>query len=133
MGCDAANIVAAIAPTATDLRTQPCNAARPISMMEVKGMADSLEPYEGGLVGPAGGQYVAVGAKASQKLWADIDKCTGSTTANDKYCASYTQCADGVEVDLCSLPNTDHDPYGNSLGFNVASVIWSMFKRQPMR
>ena len=133
MGCDAANIVAAIAPTATDLRTQPCNAARPISMMEVKGMADSLEPYEGGLVGPAGGQYVAVGAKASQKLWADIDKCTGSTTTNDKYCASYTQCAEGVEVGLCSLPNTDHDTYGNGLGFNVASVIWSMFKRQPMR
>jgi hypothetical protein len=38
-----------------------------------------------------------------------------------------------VEVGLCSLPNTDHDPYGNSLGFNVANVIWSMFKRQPMR
>ena len=133
MGCDAADVIAAIAPAATDLRTQPCNAARPISMMEVRGMADALEPYEGGLVGPAGGQYVAVGAKASQKLWADIDRCTGSTTTNDKYCATYTQCAEGVEVDLCSLPNTDHNPYGNSLGFNVASVAWSMFKRQPMK
>jgi poly(3-hydroxybutyrate) depolymerase len=94
MGCDAADVIAAIAPTATDLRTQPCNAARPISMMEVKGMADSLEPYDGGMVGPAGGQYLAVGAKASQKLWADIDKCTGTTTTIDQYCESYTQCAD---------------------------------------
>ena len=133
MGCDAADVIAAIAPAATDLRTQPCNAARAISMMEVRGMADSLEPYEGGVVGPAGGQYTDVGAKASQKLWADIDKCTGATTTNDKYCESYTQCADGVEVDLCSLPNTDHSTYGNSLGFNVASVAWSMFKRQPMK
>jgi len=126
-------VIAAIAPAATDLRTQPCNAARPISMMEIKGMADSLEPYGGGLVGPDGGQYTAVGAKASQKLWADIDKCTGSTTTTDKYCECYTECADGVEADLCSLPNVDHSPYGNSLGFDVASVAWSMFKRQPMK
>ena len=133
MGCDAADVVAAIAPTATDLRTQPCTVARPISMMEVKGMVDSLEPYDGGLVGPVGGQYVAVGAKASQKLWADIDKCSGSAATSDKYCTSYSQCADGVEVDLCSLPNTGHDVYGNTLGFDVAGVAWSMFKRQAMK
>jgi polyhydroxybutyrate depolymerase len=133
MGCDAADVIAAIVPTATDLRTQPCKSARPISMMEIKGMADSLEPYDGGVVGPEGGQYTDVGAKASQKLWADIDKCTGTTTTNDNYCESYTQCADGVEVDLCSLPNTDHSTYSNSLGFNVASVAWSMFNRQPMK
>jgi poly(3-hydroxybutyrate) depolymerase len=133
MGCDAADVIAAIAPMATDLRTQPCNATRPISMMEIRGMADSLEPYEGGMVGPAGGQYLAVGAKASLKLWADIDKCTGTTTTIEKYCESYTQCGDGVEADLCSLPNVDHSPYGNSLGFNVASAAWSMFKRQPMK
>lgn len=133
MGCDAADVIAAIAPVDTDLRTQPCNAARAISMMEIRGMADSLEPYEGGMVGPAGGQYLAVGAKASLKLWADIDKCTGTTTALDKYCESYTQCADGVEADLCSLPNTDHSAYNNSLGFSVATTVWKMFQRQPMR
>lgn len=133
IGCDAADIVAAIAPVATDLRTQPCSAARPISMMEVKGMADSLEPYEGGMVGPEGGQYLAVGAKASLKLWADIDQCTGTTTALDKYCETYTQCAGGVEADLCSLPNTDHSAYNNSLGFSVATTVWKMFQRQPMR
>jgi len=133
MGCDAADVIAAIAPTATDLRTQPCKPTRPISMMEVKGMADSLEPYEGGVVGPAGGQYTAVGAKASQKLWATIDQCTATAKTIDTYCESITDCADGVEADLCSLPNTDHSVYGNSLGFNVASVVWSMFKRQPMK
>jgi poly(3-hydroxybutyrate) depolymerase len=133
MGCDAADIIAAIAPTGTDLRTQPCNAVRPISMMEVRGMADSLEPYEGGLVGPPGGQYDSPGAQGSLALWADINQCTGTPTTIEKYCESYTQCADGVETDLCSLPNVDHSPYGNSLGFNVARVAWSMFKRQPMK
>lgn len=133
MGCDAADVIAAIAPVATDLRTQPCNATRPISMMEIRGMADSLEPYEGGIVGPEGGQYLAVGAKASLKLWADIDKCTGTPTTLDKYCESYTQCAEGVEADLCSLPNVDHSPYSNSIGFNLATTVWKMFQRQPMR
>lgn len=132
IGCDAANVIAAIAPIATDLRTKPCNATRPISMMEFRGTADSLEPYEGGLVGPAGGQYLAVGAKASLKLWADINQCTGTTTTIDKYCESYTTCKDGVEADLCSLPGVDHAPYRNNLNFNVADTAWKMFQRQPM-
>lgn len=133
VGCDAADVIAAIAPVATDLRTQPCNAARPISMIEVRGMADSLEPYEGGLVGPEGGQYVLVGAKESLKLWAAINKCTDNPTEMEKYCEGHTQCEAGVETDLCSLPNVDHSPYSNSLGFNVAATAWKVFQRQPMR
>lgn len=133
MGCDAADVIAAIAPMSTDLRTQPCTPKRPISMLEVRGLADSLEPYAGGLVGPAGGQYTAVGAKASLELWADIDQCTGTTSPFEKYCEKYSQCESGVETALCSLPNVDHSPYGNSLNFDVASIAWGMFERQPMK
>jgi len=133
MGCDAADVIAAIAPMATDLRTQPCKPARPISMLEIRGLADSLEPYAGGLVGPAGGQYTAVGAKASLKLWADINLCTGAASSFDQYCERYTQCSNAVESALCSLPNVDHSPYGNSLNFDVASAAWSLFERQPMK
>jgi polyhydroxybutyrate depolymerase len=133
IGCDAADVFAAIAPMSTDLRTQPCNAARPITMIETRGMADSLEPYEGGLVGPAGGQYVLVGAKESLKLWAAINKCTDTAKEYEKYCEGHTQCGDGVETDLCSLPGVDHSPYNNSLGFNVAANAWKIFLRQPMK
>jgi poly(3-hydroxybutyrate) depolymerase len=133
MGCDAGDIIAAIAPVATDLRTKPCNAARPISMLEIRGIADSLEPYEGGLVGPEGGQYLAVGAKASLKLWADLNQCTGTATTLDKYCETYTTCQGGVETDLCSLPGVDHSPYQNSLNFSVSETAWKMFQRQPLR
>jgi hypothetical protein len=38
-----------------------------------------------------------------------------------------------VEANLCSLPNTDHAAYNNTLGFSVASTAWKMFQRQPMR
>jgi polyhydroxybutyrate depolymerase len=132
MGCDAADVIAGVAPIATDLRTQPCNAARPISMLEVRGMADSLEPYEGGLVGPEGGQYVLVGAKASLALWADINQCTGATTQSDEYCETVTECGGGVETVLCSLPNVEHSPYNNALRFDVAGVAWDMFKRHSL-
>ncbi len=133
MGCDAADVVAAVAPVATDLRTQPCNAVRAISMMEVRGMSDSLEPYEGGVVGPPGGQYISPGAQGSLQLWAEINQCTGTPTIMEEYCESYTECAGGVETDLCSLPDVDHGTYNNWMNFDVASVAWRMFQRQPMR
>jgi poly(3-hydroxybutyrate) depolymerase len=133
MGCDAADVIAAVAPVDTDLRTSPCNPARPISMLEVRGLADSLEPYAGGIVGPEGGQYNSPGAQGSLKLWADINQCTGAATALRQYCEGYTECAEGVETDLCSLPGVDHGSYGNSLNFDIASVAWEMFQRHPMR
>ena len=133
MGCDAADVIAAIAPVDTDLRTQPCNAARPIAMMEVRGMSDSLEPYEGGVVGPPGGQYVSPGAQGSLELWADINQCPGAPSTIEQYCESYTECGDGVETNLCSLPGVDHKSYNNPLDFDIASVAWRMFQRQPMR
>jgi poly(3-hydroxybutyrate) depolymerase len=102
-------------------------------MMEIRGMADSLEPYEGGLVGPSGGQYLAVGAKASLKLWADINQCVGTPETIDSYCESYTACQDDIETDLCSLPKVDHSPYQNSLGFSVAKTVWKMFQRHPLK
>ncbi len=133
MGCDAGDIVAAVAPVDTDLRTQPCNATRPISMLEVRGLADSLEPYEGGVVGPVGGQYTSPGAVGSLELWADINQCTGTPTPIEEYCEGYSECGDGVETDLCSLPGVGHGSYNNSLNFRVAEVAWRMFERQPMR
>jgi poly(3-hydroxybutyrate) depolymerase len=101
-------------------------------MMEIRGMADSLEPYEGGMVGPAAGQYLAVGAKTSLKLWADINQCTGTPATMDTYCERYTQRKDSVETGLCSLPNVDHSPYQKSISFSVAKSAWKMFQRHPM-
>jgi len=32
-----------------------------------------------------------------------------------------------------ALPNVDHNPYNNALGFDVASIAWSMFQRHPLK
>jgi hypothetical protein len=65
--------------------------------------------------------------------WPETVNRNASPTTIDKYCESYTQCAEGVEADLCSLPGVDHAPYNNALGFNIAATAWKMFQRQPMR
>jgi polyhydroxybutyrate depolymerase len=133
LGCDAADAIAAVAPVSTDLRTNPCKPARPISMMEFRGTGDTLEPYEGGVVGPPGGQYTSPGAKGSLKLWTDINQCTGTPKTIDQYCESYTECTGGVETDLCSMPDVGHVPYSNALNFSIVETAWKMFKRQPMK
>jgi poly(3-hydroxybutyrate) depolymerase len=49
-----------------------------------------------------------------------------------QYCETYSTCAAGVEITLCSLPNTGHDTYNNAVGMSVPDVAWEMFQRQPM-
>ncbi len=133
LGCEAADLFAAVAPVATDLRTQPCRPARPISVIAFRGTADFLEPYEGGEIGPPGMTFTSPGAKGSLELWRMISGCTGTPAMTETYCETYQQCAQGVEVTLCTLPNVGHVPYDNPLDFDVADASWKMFERQPKR
>jgi polyhydroxybutyrate depolymerase len=130
LGCEAADVIAAIAPASADLVTDPCTPARPISVLAVRGLADTMVAYEGGKTGSTG--WNDPGAKASLDLWKKLDQCTGSTTAPRQYCEGYTQCSAGVEDTLCSLPDTGHDTYNNAVNLSVPDVAWEMFQRQPM-
>lgn len=130
LGCEAADVIAAIAAASADLVTDPCTPARPISELSVRGLSDTTVAYAGGNTGSTG--WYDPGAKKSLDLWKNIDQCTGSETTTHQYCEGYTSCAAGVEVTLCSLPNTGHDTYNNAVGMSVPDVAWEMFQRQPM-
>jgi hypothetical protein len=71
-------------------------------------------------------------AKGTLELRRTIDQCTAESQKTLEYCDTYTGCAAGVEVTLCSLPNTRHILYQNPVDFDVPKVTWEMFKRQPM-
>jgi polyhydroxybutyrate depolymerase len=132
VACLAADIFAATAPVSSDLRTDPCMPVRPITEISFRGEADTLDAYGGGHVGPPGmAGYTAIGAKPTLERWKTIDMCTGASVAMDKLCETYTTCAQGVEVSLCSIPGADHVLYTNSQNFNVAHVAWEMFKKHP--
>ena len=130
LGCEAADVIAAIAAASADLVTDPCKPVRPISELSIRGLSDTTVAYAGGNTGSTG--WYDPGAKKSLDLWKDIDQCTGSETTTHQYCESYTSCAAGVEITLCSLPNTGHDTYNNAVGMSVPDVAWEMFQRQPM-
>ena len=130
LACEAADVIAAIAAASADLVTDPCTPARPISELSVRGLSDTTVAYAGGNTGSTG--WYDPGAKGSLDLWKKIDQCTGAETTTHQYCESYTSCAAGVEITLCSLPNTSHDTYNNAVGMSVPDVAWEMFQRQPM-
>lgn len=130
LGCEAADVIAAIAAASADLVTDPCTPVRPISVLAVRGLADTMVKYEGGRTGSTG--WYDPGAKESLELWKKIDQCTGSPSTTRQYCEGYTQCSAGVENTLCSLPDTGHDTYNNAVKLSVPDVAWEMFQRQTM-
>jgi poly(3-hydroxybutyrate) depolymerase len=130
VGCEAADAIAAIAAASADLVTDPCTPARPISELSVRGLSDTMVAYEGGKTGSTG--WYSPGAKGTLELWKKIDQCTGAVQTSRQYCETYSTCAAGVEVTLCSLPNTGHDTYNNAVAMSVPDVAWEMFQRQPM-
>jgi polyhydroxybutyrate depolymerase len=125
LGCMAADVFAAISPAAADLAQQnldSCKPPRPITEITFRGTADSSVPYGGGNL--AGIQNI--GAKATFQQWAAIDQCTGSPSAEDSNgCSTYSSCAGGVQVTLCTKQGGGHDP-GN------ASVSWPILKKYSL-
>jgi polyhydroxybutyrate depolymerase len=131
LGCEAADLFAGVALVSSDLRTQPCQPRRPITEIAFRGTGDTLEPYEGGLVGPVGMQFQSPGARGSFELWKNINRCTGAPIASVKLCETYTECAEGVEVTLCTMPGVGHSPYDNNLSFDIAQTTWDAYQRAP--
>lgn len=109
LACNHAETFAAVAVSGADLfatSEAECNPSRPVSTIAFRGTADSVFPYEGGNASPPGQPDVVhafQGAPATFETWATLDDCEGEPTApDDQGCSSYTSCAQGTEVTLCT-------------------------------
>lgn len=129
LACNAADVFAAVAPSAFDLldeSEQPCAPARPVSVISFRGTADTVVPYEGGAVAAPNDPSVTIhllGAEGTFQRWAELNQCAGSpSAADDDNCSTYTECADGVEVTLC----TDD---GGGIAFGDAKRAWATLQR----
>lgn len=130
VACHAADVFAAVAPAAWDLLAQnvgDCKPTRPITVISFRGTADTIVPYIGGESAVVPGMKITfLGAKATFDKWAELDRCTGSPSAEDSNgCSTYSNCQDGVEVFLCTKPEGHQDP-------GKASVAWPVLKRHPL-
>jgi polyhydroxybutyrate depolymerase len=132
LGCNAADVFAAVAPAAFDLlqdSEEPCHPSRPITEISFRGTADPIVPYAGGASNPPNGLNVTIhflGAEGTFQKWSQLDGCTGSPSAPDSNgCSTYAQCQAGVEVTLCTAQGGGHVTGDPKIG-------WAMLKAHPM-
>ena len=122
--CHLADVFAAAAPAAFDLLKENvdiCKPARPITMVIFRGTGDNVVPYKGGYSNVVSGMPITfLGAKETAAKWAELDKCTGSPSAEDANgCSTYSNCADGVQVTLCTKQGGGHEQGNGSVGWPI--------------
>jgi len=131
LACNAADIFAAVAPSAFDLlaaEEEPCAPTRPISVISFRGTSDPIVPYAGGASSPPNGLNVTIhfqGAESTFKKWSELNECTGAPQDGADGCQTYTQCKEGTEVTLCTKQGGSHDPGDANQG-------WAFMKKHPM-
>jgi polyhydroxybutyrate depolymerase len=139
LGCERADRFAAIAPVAGVMGMPSCSPARPIPVMHFHGTADPLVPWNG----DAALGFIPV--LDSWSGWALRDGCSGDAVETfrmmDAHCATYAECAGGVEVTLCTVDNGGHTWPGGlpvpSLGYttpylNATEAMWEFFSKHPL-
>jgi polyhydroxybutyrate depolymerase len=131
LACNAADLFAAVAPSAFDLlvaEEEPCMPTRAISVISFRGTSDPIVPYTGGASSPPNGLNVTIhfqGAENTLKTWSELNACTGAPVDGAGGCKTYTQCKDGTEVALCTKQGGSHDPGDAKLG-------WAFMQKHPM-
>lgn len=128
--CHLADVFAAGAPAAFDLLKQNvdlCKPSRPLTMVMFRGTNDNVVAYAGGYSAVVQGMAIDfLGAKTTFQKWASLNQCTGSPSAEDANgCSTYSNCAGGVQVTLCTKQGGGHE-HGN------AAVGWPILKKYTM-
>ena len=84
LGCDRADVFAAIAPVAGTLGAGvACNPSRPVSVMETHGTADPLVPFNGGDVRGRGGLSHSISVSSMVDKWRSVDGCQGEPSKEE--------------------------------------------------
>lgn len=130
LACNAADIFAAVTPSAFDLLEpdeEPCNPTRPVNVLSFRGTNDSLVPYDGGESNPPNGccpPITFLGAEGTLERWKTLNGCTGSamTSGNTR---KYDMCMGSVEVGLYTIQGGGH-------AAGPASAAWDFLKTKSL-
>jgi polyhydroxybutyrate depolymerase len=146
LGCEAADLIAAIAPVAGTLNFSPCAPSRPISVIMFHGTADEHLPYEGGV-----GRRSLVGVdfasvRESADFWVRANGCADQPRTEsfaDIRHDIWVACTDSATVELYTIIDGGHAwPGGRSSGrpgadeparsISASKLIWDFFAAHPM-
>ena len=141
LGCELSDKVAAIAPVAGDIGIplENCDPPRKVPVMDFHGTFDAVVPYVGGTI------YNFPSVEASVGRWRTIDACTDATDVTydkgDSQCVTWTGCADGTEVTLCTITGGGHTWPGGTpvpalgwttMDLDATNAMLDFFEKHPM-
>jgi polyhydroxybutyrate depolymerase len=143
LGCEKADVFAAIAPVSGEINIKTCKPSRAISVLEFHGTGDFVVPYGGG--GLTGGAW---SVDETFAFWRDNAACTDGKAVpisknGDATCTGYSACKDGAAIELCVIDKGGHQwpnsPTGGSLltgkmskDIDASSTIWTFFQAHPL-
>ena len=148
LACDAADVIAAVAPVDCDCVTgstsnpscASCAPARPISEIAFRATGDQVVPYNGGQCsiaadcppGMSCSTFNFPGAATNFSTWATIDQCTGSAQALSGHpaCQTNATCGAGAQITLCTQQGGSH--CGNYASLGIINIAWEMFQKAAL-
>jgi polyhydroxybutyrate depolymerase len=133
LGCEAADVFAAVAPVAGAMGIAACEPGRGVGVLAFHGVQDTLVEYPYG--------EVAISD------WVYRNNCTGDPTVTEfggSHCEVWEECDDGVKVSLCTLDPMGHCWPGGSAALCLDSIgpfnddidanlhMWDFFLEHPL-
>jgi polyhydroxybutyrate depolymerase len=142
LACEFSGRIAAFAPVAGDYYPQPggCHPNRPVSLLEVHGVADTVNPYDGS----AELRYPAVGAWLAD--WAQRDSCAvgpiGLEVASGVMLEKWSGCSGSAVIMHYRLAGVGHIWPGaqsnntsgpkSAMSFDASTAIWAFFSQRAL-
>jgi polyhydroxybutyrate depolymerase len=115
LGCRLASVISLIVPVEGQMSTvqsASCSPAKPESVYEIHGTADSVIPYSGGYFSTSIGEDTMLSAPNSVARWAHLDGCsTGpvtTTSGSTISLSTYSKCQGGATVTLRTINGGEH-------------------------
>lgn len=146
LACEAADLIAAIAPVAGALNAPNCSPAAPISLIAFHGTADQAVLYEGGSapVQPDRRDRVDASVADSVGFFVAFNGCAGapvSTRSGSIVHDSWAGCGSGTAVELYTVEGGGHAWPGGEAGFagsdvptdeiDAGEAMWAFFAAHP--
>ncbi|HEY6460687.1 MAG TPA: PHB depolymerase family esterase [Polyangiaceae bacterium] len=139
LACNAADVIAAVAPVNFDCITGAtndpscgsCTPSRPVSEVQFMGTADTEVPYDGGPT-PVVQGLLFPSAQANFTTWGGFDQCTGTPAAapSQPSCQSYASCGASTQVTLCTIDQGTHcGSYGT---YPITQIAWQTFQSESL-
>jgi polyhydroxybutyrate depolymerase len=148
LACEAADLIAAIAPVSGAFNVEPCRPARPVSVLAFYGTADQHVPYNGGVPQKQLDPHPRTDRSAAYAIsfWTAADDCSAPPTRVESGSIVrelHAPCKDGTAVELITIRGGGHewpggekwapwaDPPSREISANEA--IWKFFAAHPKR